>query len=112
MQQTKPGQLEIPKLRKVVKEPEPEEKKEDKEKEKKIKKTVKKKKESEYELPEIPDYERPALEKYEKSDFDPTRRVSWVTNFIRDAETQTTNRNTIAKNFYVKTQNLCDFDWC
>lgn len=82
LQQTKPGQLEIPKLRKVQKEPEPE-KKEEKETKEKLKKTVKKKKESDYELPEIADYERPALEKYEKSDFDPTRRVSWGRkNFI------------------------------
>lgn len=28
------------------------------------------------ELPEIPDYERPPLEKYEKSDFDPTKKVN------------------------------------
>lgn len=76
LQQTKPGQLEIPKLRKVVKEEAEPEKKDEKEKKEKPKKIVKKKKESEYELPEIPDYERPALEKYEKSDFDPTRRVS------------------------------------
>lgn len=69
--------MEIPKLRKVVKEEaEPEKKKEDEKKEK-VKKIVKKKRESDYELPEIPDYERPALEKYEKSEFDPTRRVSW-----------------------------------
>lgn len=27
------------------------------------------------ELPEIPDYERPTLEKYEKSDFDPNKKV-------------------------------------
>lgn len=27
------------------------------------------------ELPEIPDYERPALEKYDKSDFDPNKKV-------------------------------------
>lgn len=112
MQQTKPGQLEIPKLRKVQKEPEPEEKKEEKEKDKKVKKTVKKKKESEYELPEIPDYERPALEKYEKSDFDPTRRVSWVTIFITYAETHATKRSKkhSRTNFNVETQNLCDFD--
>lgn len=33
-------------------------------------------KKSAYEdLPEIPDYERPELEKYEKSDFDPTKKV-------------------------------------
>jgi hypothetical protein len=28
-------------------------------------------------LPEIPDYERPELEKYEKSDFEFSNRVSW-----------------------------------
>lgn len=79
LQQSKPGQLELPKLRKIVKEEaEPEKKKEDDKKEK-TKKVVKKKRESDYELPEIPDYERPELEKYEKSDFDPTRRVSWGT---------------------------------
>lgn len=33
-------------------------------------------KKSAYEdLPEIPDYERPELEKYEKSDFDPSKKV-------------------------------------
>lgn len=76
MQQTKPGQLEIPKLRKVVKEEAEPEKKEEKDKKGVAKKVVKKKKESDYELPEIADYERPELEKYEKSDFDPTTRVS------------------------------------
>lgn len=77
LQQTKPGQLSIPKLRKVIKEEAEPEKKEEKEKKEKPKKIVKKKKETDYELPEIPDYERPALEKYEKSEFDPSRRVSW-----------------------------------
>lgn len=28
------------------------------------------------ELPEIPDYERPELEKYEESDFDPSKKVN------------------------------------
>lgn len=75
--QTKPGQLELPKLRKVVREEEKvEEKKKDEVKKKVVKKV--KKKESDYELPEIADYERPALEKYEKSDFDPNRRVSFL----------------------------------
>lgn len=37
---------------------------------------VKKAKASKYEeLPEIPDYERPVLEKYDKSDFDPSKKV-------------------------------------
>lgn len=80
LEQSKPGQLEIPKLRKVAKE-EPEagkKKEEEKEvkKEKTVKKVVKKKKESEYELPEIPDYERPVLEKYEKTDIPLSERVS------------------------------------
>lgn len=92
LQQTKPGQMEIPRLRKVQKEPEPEEKKEEKEKKEKTKKIVKKKRESDYELPEIADYERPALEKYEKSDFDPSRRVSSV-NFISDAESTCNDQN-------------------
>lgn len=39
----------------------------------KPKKAVKKKKDD-YDLPEIPDYERPVLEKYDKSDFDPTKK--------------------------------------
>ena len=82
LQQTKPGQLEIPKLRKVTKEPEPEPEKKEEKDSKKPKKVVKKKKESDYELPDIPDYERPALEKYEKSDFDPSRRVSLGTKII------------------------------
>lgn len=76
MQQSKPGQLELPKLRKVVKDEKEAEKKADKAELKEVKKTVKKKKESNYELPEIPDYERPELEKYEKTDFDASERVS------------------------------------
>lgn len=81
LEQSKPGQLEIPKLRKVAKEPvsEPEKKKDDGKdaKDKKVvKKVVKKKKESEYELPDIPDYERPVLEKYEKVDIALSERVS------------------------------------
>lgn len=39
----------------------------------KPKKAVKKKKDD-LDLPVIPDYERPELEKYEKSDFDPNKR--------------------------------------
>lgn len=92
MQQTKPGQLEIPKLRKVVKEEAVVEKKEEKDKKEKVKKVVKKKKESDYELPEIADYERPELEKYQKSDFDPTRRVSWGCSFV-DAECTCTDKH-------------------
>lgn len=30
------------------------------------------------ELPEIPDYERPPLEKYDKSDFDPSKKVNFT----------------------------------
>lgn len=91
--QTKPGQLELPKLRKVVRE---EEKVEEKKKEEVKKKVVKKvkKKESDYELPEIADYERPALEKYEKSDFDPNRRVSC---FVDDVQTDSSSTNRIEK---------------
>ena len=81
--QTKPGQLELPKLRKVVREEEKvEEKKKDEVKKKVVKKV--KKKESDYELPEIADYERPALEKYEKSDFDPNRRVSFLMTYRQE----------------------------
>lgn len=76
LQQSKPGQLELPKLRKVVREEKEEEKKPDKAELKEVKKTVKKKRASDYALPEIPDYERPELEKYEKSDFDASERVS------------------------------------
>lgn len=76
MQQSKPGQLELPKLRKVVKDEKEQEKKKEEAELKTVKKTVKKKKESDYELPEIPDYERPELEKYEKTDFNPNDRVS------------------------------------
>jgi hypothetical protein len=76
LQQSKPGQLELPKLRKVVRDEKEGEKKAEKAELKEVKKTVKKKKASEYELPEIPDYERPELEKYEKSDFDASDRVS------------------------------------
>lgn len=77
MQQTKPGQLEIPKLRKVVRDKEETVEKKEAEAKKTVKKVVKKRKESEYDLPDIPDYERPQLEKYEKSDFDPNSRVSF-----------------------------------
>lgn len=77
LQQTKPGQLELPKLRKVVKEEAAAEKTDEKDKKEVKKKVVKKKKDSDYELPEIPDYERPELETYEKSEFDATTRVSW-----------------------------------
>lgn len=76
MQQSKPGQLELPKLRKVVRDEKEPEKKADKAELKEVKKPAKKKKESDYELPEIPDYERPELEKYEKTDFDASERVS------------------------------------
>lgn len=34
------------------------------------------------ELPEIPDYERPDLEKYDKSDFDPTKKVIQLTTIL------------------------------
>lgn len=62
--------IELPKLRKVAVAPKEEPVK------KEVKKTkVKIPKAKKYEeLPEIPDYERPELEKYEASDFDPTVR--------------------------------------
>lgn len=62
--------IELPKLRKVSIAPKEEPVK------KEVKKTkVKIPKAKKYEeLPEIPDYERPELEKYEASDFDPTVR--------------------------------------
>lgn len=74
LNQSKPGQLELPKLRKVEKK---EEKVEEKKVEKKVveKKKIVKKKKDDYELPEIPDYERPQLEKYEASEFEALRRV-------------------------------------
>lgn len=75
LQQTKPGQLEIPKLRKVERPEKKEEEKKVEEKEKKLKVKKTKKKESDYELPEIEDYERPELEKYEKTDVDLSKRV-------------------------------------
>lgn len=64
------GQFEKPKLRKTSK-PEEKPKVEEKKEEKPKKKVVKKKADKDFELPEIPDYERPALEKYEKSEFAP-----------------------------------------
>lgn len=67
------GQFEKPALRKVAK-PEEKPKVEEKKEEKPKKKVVKKKADKEYELPEIPDYERPPLEKYEKSDFAPSEK--------------------------------------
>lgn len=44
------------------------------------------------ELPEIPDYERPELEKYEESDFNPskkvkpTRREQFLSNYFRQMQ--------------------------
>lgn len=66
-----PATLELPKLRKVEKKEEVVEKKEEttEQKKKVVKKVVKKKVYDD--LPEIPDYERPALEKYEKVLDDP-----------------------------------------
>lgn len=64
------GQFEKPQLRKTSK-PEEKPKVEEKKEEKPKKKVVKKKADKDFELPEIPDYERPALEKYEKSEFAP-----------------------------------------
>jgi hypothetical protein len=78
LQQTKPGQMEIPQLRKVQRDPKEKPKEKEEAEPKLAKKVVKKKKGSDYELPEIPDYERPELEKYEKSDFDPSERVSLI----------------------------------
>lgn len=66
----------MPKLRKVAEKPKEEAVKKDEPK-KTVKKVTKKPKYEE--LPEIPDYERPQLEVYEKSEFDPTdfsRRTS------------------------------------
>lgn len=64
--------IELPKLRKVAVAPKEEPVK------KEVKKTkVKIPKAKKYEeLPEIADYERPELEKYEASDFDPTVRTN------------------------------------
>lgn len=59
----------IPKLKKVEVKPKEEPKKAE---EKKVKTKVSKPKKYE-ELPEIPDYERPVLEVYEQSEFDPTK---------------------------------------
>lgn len=67
MQETKAE--ELPKLRKTAPKEEP---KEPEKKPEKPKAKVKKVKPKYEELPEIPDYERPALEKYEKSDFSPS----------------------------------------
>lgn len=61
--------IELPKLRKTAPKEEPKEEKKPEKPKTKVKKVAKPKYE---ELPEIPDYERPELEKYEKSDFDPT----------------------------------------
>lgn len=58
-------------VRKTQVEPKPEEKAQEKAAESSAKKLIKKPKKYE-ELPEIPDYERPALEVYEESDFTPT----------------------------------------
>lgn len=60
---------ELPKLRKTAPKEEPKEEKKPEKPKAKAKPKAKPKYE---ELPEIPDYERPALEKYEKSDFTPT----------------------------------------
>lgn len=107
LQQSKPGQLEIPKLRKTVKEVAEPEKKEEKEVKDKPKKIVKKKKESDYDLPDIPDYERPELEKYEKSEFDPSRRVSWEIRPMNGAESTYTKLSTEKVWIKARQENLC-----
>lgn len=60
---------ELPKLRKTAPKEEPKEEKKPEKPKAKAKPKAKPKYE---ELPEIPDYERPELEKYEKTDLDPT----------------------------------------
>lgn len=72
---------ELPKLKKVLK-PKEEPKKEE------VKRTkVKIPKAKKYEdLPEIPDYERPELEVYEESEFDPTKLEKSVATPVQQAE--------------------------
>lgn len=45
------------------------------------------------ELPEIPDYERPPLEKYEKNDFDPTKKVSRLMLIVANDQLPKTKKN-------------------
>lgn len=72
---------EIPKLRKVVKKVEEPKKEEPKRTKVKIPKAKK------YEdLPEIPDYERPELEVYEESEFDPTKMEKAVPTPLQEME--------------------------
>lgn len=72
---------ELPKLKKVVK-PKEEPKKEE------VKRTkAKVQKAKKYEdLPEIPDYERPELEVYEESEFDPTKLQKSVATPLKQSE--------------------------
>lgn len=101
----KPGQLALPQLRKVVRDPKEAPKKAEEKELKEVKKPVKKKKMSDYELPEIPDYERPELEKYEKTDFDPLERVSLKTQLVRKIdEIKSIQILNHRRRFYVKSQ--------
>lgn len=72
---------ELPKLKKVVK-PKEEPKKEE------VKRTkVKVPKAKKYEdLPEIPDYERPELEVYKESEFDPSKMEKSVATPVKQAQ--------------------------
>lgn len=72
---------EIPKLRKIVKKVEEPKKEEPKRTKVKIPKAKK------YEdLPEIPDYERPDLEIYEESEFDPSKMEKAVPTPLQEIE--------------------------
>lgn len=72
---------ELPKLRKVVKKVEEPKKEEPKRTKIKIPKAKK------YEdLPEIPDYERPELEIYEESEFDPSKLEKAVPTPLQEIE--------------------------
>lgn len=72
---------ELPKLKKVLK-PKEEPKKEEV---KKTKPKVQKAKKYE-DLPEIPDYERPVLEVYEESEFDPTKLQKSVDTPLKQSQ--------------------------
>lgn len=79
-----PVEIELPKLKKVAKPKEEPKKEEPKRTKVKIPKAKK------YEdLPEIPDYERPELEVYEESEFEPTKLEKGIEVPMKQAEKPT-----------------------
>lgn len=97
---------ELPKLKKTAKPPKEEPKKEE------VKRTkVKIPKAKKYEdLPEIPDYERPELEKYEETAFEPGKLTKGVEDTMQKSEAPVISTAEIvepAKNGFPKVSFVC-----